>query len=903
MQILDIDYFLNTNKPVIRIFGKHENGTTCCVLYDKLMPYFYIKPKDVAEEKIMAALGAIKDIKEACVEEKFIPHGYQQEKTKVLKITMSNPQEVPVAREKIISSGIAENVFEADIMFKYRFMVDNGLWGMQWIEVDGIPEQKTVRSKSITFRANSIKPVDAVENAQLKYMAFDIECIPSDEKRPVDAKHDPIAMIAVSFSSEFRSTKSLVLVAKPFSGDDIKGFSSEKEMLEEFLNIIDGYDPDIMTGYNINSFDLPYITERLKQNKLSAKFGRCDKDVYSRTFGITQEFFVAGRVVVDPYQILKRDPWVKFHRYDLNTVAKKLLNEEKSGVAYTEMAGLWNGNRGDMLRFIEYARKDADLSLRILVEKGMMDKFFELSKISGVLLADVFGGQTRRVETMLMHEFKKRDFLMPAAPTRYALSSRVKERKEDELKGATVLEPKKGLHADGCVIVLDFKSLYPSLMITYNISPDSLLKTNHSNHKYHESPVNAKFIDQDIYTGIFPTVLARLLETRSNVKAIMKTKKGEEKRILNAKQLAIKDMSNSFYGYTGYVRARLYMIDVAGSITSYGRANLEKTKALVEKEFNVDVLYADTDSIFIKTNMTDLDEAKSFGKKISKYVTENLPGCLELQFEKIYRTFLILSKKRYAGWKFEQTPDGAWIDEIDMRGIETVRRDWCPLVTETMSDTLNIILKEGDVQKAIDNVKITIDKLKKGEIDLEKLTIIKGITQSPENYKGMLPHIELAKKLTKRNPYDAPKIGDRIGFVIVKGNDILSKRAEDPAFVKKNDIQLDSNYYIESQLFPPVERIFSSLGVEKSEVFGNGHQTSLSDLILGKKRVMKRDIGVKYDATKKEEKETVLGGWEGFACGSCNKTFSYPPIKGICDCGGEILVSYQGSVGKKVSID
>lgn len=502
---------------------------------------------------------------------------------------------------------------------------------------------------------------------------------------------------------------------------------------------------------------------------------------------------------------------------------------------------------------------------------------------------------------MLMHEFKKRDFLMPASPTRYALSSRVKERKEDELKGATVLEPKKGLHADGCVIVLDFKSLYPSLMITYNISPDSLLKDD-KNYKFHESPVGAKFIDQGTYTGIFPTVLSGLLETRSKVKAIMKTKKDDEKRILNAKQLAIKDMSNSFYGYTGYVRARLYMIDVASSITSYGRMNLEKTKILVEKEFGVEVLYADTDSVFIKTHITNLDDAKEYGKKISKYITDNLPGCLELQFEKIYRTFLILSKKRYAGWKFEQLPDGSWAEEIDMRGIETVRRDWCPLVTETMTKTLDIILKEGDVQKAIDNVKVTIDKLKNGEVSLDKLTIIKGITQSPENYKGILPHIELAKKLVVRNPYDAPKIGDRIGFVIIKGNDILSKRAEDPAFVKKNNIQLDSNYYIESQLFPPIERIFSSLGVEKSEVFGNGYQTSLSDLLLGKKRVMKRDIDVNYETTKKEEKETILGGWEGFVCGTCKKAFTYPPIKGVCDCGGEILVSYQGSVGKKVSV-
>ena len=180
----------------------------------------------------------------------------------------------------------------------------------------------------------------------------------------------------------------------------MRGFRIEKEMLEELLRIIDSYDPDIITGYNVNSFDLPYIIERLKQNKLPLSIGRCDKDAFSKTYGITQEFIVAGRVVVDPYQILKRDPWVKLHRYDLRTVAKQLLNEEKHGVAYSEMAELWNSTRQNMIKFIEYSRKDADLSMKLLIQKGMLDKFFELSKISGVLLQDTFGGQTKRIETM-----------------------------------------------------------------------------------------------------------------------------------------------------------------------------------------------------------------------------------------------------------------------------------------------------------------------------------------------------------------------------------------------------------------------------------------------------------------------------------------------------------------------
>ena len=164
----------------------------------------------------------------------------------------------------------------------------------------------------MSFRADSIKPLELSENVQLNYMAFDIECVPSDPRKPLDAKKDPIVMISLSFNPEFRNKKSLVLVGKPFSAGDVQGFATEKEMLEEFLRILDTYDPDVVTGYNINGFDFPYIMERLKQNKLPQNLGRSDKVTFSRTFGITQEYVITGRIVDDPYQILKKDPCIKF---------------------------------------------------------------------------------------------------------------------------------------------------------------------------------------------------------------------------------------------------------------------------------------------------------------------------------------------------------------------------------------------------------------------------------------------------------------------------------------------------------------------------------------------------------------------------------------------------------------
>ena len=1373
-QILDADYFLNGNKPVLRMFGKTEEGKSVCVLYDKYQPYFYVKCEN---PRNLAGVNAVR-IDEV---ERYLAIGYQENKTKLYRITLTNPQDVPKVKDQLINNKLVEAVYEADILFKYRFMIDKGIYGMQWIEADAEPVRTQV-SKISAYAANALRPIEESKNAPLRYMAFDIECVPSDARKPLDARTDQIIMISLHFYPDYREKKTLVLVAKPFQGEDSRGFSNEKEMLEEFLQIINNYDPDVLTGYNINGFDFPYIMERLKQNKLPQNLGRSDKNTFSRTLGITQEYVLTGRVVVDPYQILKKDPWVKFHRYDLNTVSRNLLNDGKLDMEYGEIGRHWNGSHGDVTKLVNYARKDAELSMRLVVDRGMLDKFVELAKISGLLLQDSMGGQTRRIDTMILHEYSKRDFVMPIAPTKSELIRRTKERDKQGLKGAIVLEPKKGLHSEGCVLVMDFKSLYPSIMRTYNVSPDTLTTMAEGTH---QSPSGVYFIDQKVREGILPNILTRVLEARSNTKRQMKVASGDEKRALNAKQLALKDIANSvhantdivvedasgnisvyeieeffnklsrnhktinlgdtevieltgwktlsvdrdkscfkplyaisrhkpkgdltriktkmgevaitddhsvmimegklsnrqrtskfnkltakggkavsendviaqvrhvqlpenggitfnwldflrslpeeetsdiclyvpkslglnkhdwlknrammisafngpmdsvslqnfaerqilrssegllinrvglttvgncglvpvyeptedgeilpdfyedfvnakeepnyytlsinsvrklpkfierhallafggahqghrkmpvcmqvteelaellgwfvaegstynknnasfkttisnankqnvariqylikkcfgynaslfnnditmgtkalylffrhlcgfhsyakqvpdlilnsnnkirsafirgyysgdgnakihrmntvskrlaaqlnlmlkenggvqhnafdgvyrisrrrtmrgnkivsgdlfgqqpkitrctpseyvydlsvrgtemfvtaqglvlhnsFYGYTGYIRARLYTIDVASTITAYGRKNLEKTKKLIEDNFGLEVIYADTDSAFVKTKTTDLDEARELGEKISKFVTGNLPGYLELEFEKIYRTFLILTKKRYAGWRFDKTDDG-WHDEIEMRGIETVRRDWCPLVSELMLKVLNIILMEGDLSKAIELVKVTIEDLRNGKIPLEKLTIIKGITKSVESYEGTLPHIELARKLTIRNPHNPPKVGDRLGFVIVKGDQMLSKRAEDPKYVEKNNIPLDSDYYVQSQLFPPVERIFTSVGVQKTEVFGTGRQMSLGDIMSGNKRVMKHNIEVKYSKP--------LDGWEEFLCKKCGKNYRRMPLNGACECGGELLIGYHGATSDKVTV-
>ena len=885
MQVLDCDYVMVNNKPIARLFGKTLDGKTTCAFFNGKLPYFYLHvPKKSEMFEVMAELeNAGMAVTTA---DKFLPVGYQEKTTKLLKITGTDPSKIPEMKDFAKKYGTP---YEADILYKYRFMIDNKIKGFDWINVDGKQEfTKTVKCRAI--EATSFKPIEAKPDAPLRYLALDIECV-TTENRIVEAESDPIIMISFAFNPEYKGKKTMVIVAKPHaSGEDVFGFSDEKEMMKKFLDIMDDYDPDIVTGYNINGFDFPYILKRLEVNQLPRSFGRTEKAGWSKKMAMGSISSLSGRVIVDPFEIIKNDPWIRFKRYDLRTVAKEMLGIEKLDVhGGTEMLELWNSKKfSDLKRFTDYCRRDSELALALVVDRGLLGKFVEMSKLSGLLLQDVLGGQTQRLECRLMHEFRDRNIVMPFKPEGEVMQLRVKEREEHALTGATVLEPETGFHTTGCTLVLDFKSLYPSLIAAYNICPTTLL-LNNEDKEHFESPIGAKFVKPSVKEGVLPKMVKDFMDSRSAAKKEMKlTNDPERKKILNNKQLALKTLANSLYGYTSYLRAKLYVMEVAGSITSFGRDNIMKTKGLIEDKYKYKVIYGDTDSIFVKTDTLDLEQAEKIGNDIASFVTSQLFG-LELQFEKLFKTFLILTKKRYAGLSFERNKDGGWKDKIEMKGIETVRRDWCELVTETMMSVLITILKEQDTTKASKYVRGIINDLMKGNISPDRLVVVKGITKSLASYDGVQPHVELAKKIMKRDPTRQNMVGERLGYVIIKGNELLSKRAEDPQYVKDNKLEIDSNHYLENQLLPPLERIFEACGIGKSELLEGSRQKSLFDMINAGKPL--------------PPERTILKDFDNVSCKKCSWTFRRPTLTGICpDCGSQIFFSKDGSIGNFVEL-
>jgi DNA polymerase I len=876
IQIIDVDYVLVDERPIVRIFGKTAEGESVCAFYEGYKPYFYAEGERARE--LMEKEPQVIDIEK--VSRKMVM-GYQDPR-EVYKITITNPARTPELRERLVAAGV--RAYEADILFKYRFMNDIGLKGLGWArlgEENGVSTETVSVGKCV--RAGSVEPIDRIEDVPLRLMAFDIECVPVRPGTIPEASRDPVVLISVVFSSPYRGARSVVLSTRP--GPGVTATSSEKEMLERFMDIVRGYDPDVLTGYNINNYDLPYMIDRMREHGIRPMLGRCNqKQANAKKLMARFRVSIIGRVIVDSFEIIKKD--YSLMRYGLDFVSERLLGERKEPVKMHEIERFWRGSPEEFARLVRYSQKDSVLAMALVQKLNLMDKYVALSKVSGTLLQDTLNsGETTRIENFLLREFNKAGYVLPCRPASREVSLRDGDKRK-ELKGGFVLEPEKGLHSD--VVVFDFKSMYPSIIRSFNICPTTIIKGKEVKNAI-ETVAGTRFVPKDVRVGIMPTILERLMKSRTEAKKKRtRTKDSFKKKAYDAEQWALKIMANAFYGHMGYARARIYDLDVANTITACGRDIIHKTKDSIEKEHGYKVVYGDTDSVMVKVDTDDLEKTRRVANKISREITEGLPGIIELEFEKVFKKFLPLTKKRYFAWRFEPSDDG-WKEGIEMKGVETVRRDWCELVSDTLKDVIDIILKGDDSMEAVSYFTDVVQKLVKNEIPMQKLVVTKTMTKAPKDYAGMQPHIELVKKLQTRNSGEIPGVGDRIGYVIVKGIGLLSKRAEDPSYVEERGIQVDSRYYIDNQLLPPVERIFAALGVSRSTLMGNGRQMDLMCIINNSQR------------PSKPVKEVPAAELGGFVCEKCSRFYRRVPLVGVCECGGRILFSHSGGTAEWVT--
>ena len=373
------------------------------------------------------------------------------------------------------------------------------------------------------------------------------------------------------------------------------------------------------------------------------------------------------------------------------------------------------------------------------------------------------------------------------------------------------MEPEKGLHED--IVVFDFRSLYPSIIVTHNIDPSALdCKCCKPSEATSVPELGYRFCKKR--RGFIPTTLERIIKERVKVKEEMKKHKRDsrEYRSLDAKQWAFKIIANSFYGMLGYPRARWYFKQCAESVTSFGRNYIYKTIEMA-KNAGFEVIYGDTDSLFCKLNGKSKKDATDFLKKVN----ESLPGIIELELEGFYKRGVFVTKKRYAMISED--------DRMVVKGLEFVRRDWAALAKKTQEAVLEAILRDGSKEKAAKIVREVTKNIFEGKVDLDDLIIYTQLTMPIEQYRAIGPHVAAAKKLRTKGAQIEP--GMIIAYIEAKGTGSISERAVPVEDFK--GMKYDADYYVENQVLPAVMRIMEVLGYNEADLkFEKEKQLSLA---------------------------------------------------------------------------
>uniref|UniRef100_A0A9J7XIY9 DNA polymerase delta catalytic subunit n=1 Tax=Cyprinus carpio carpio TaxID=630221 RepID=A0A9J7XIY9_CYPCA len=623
-QQIDLDYYLGSavagmpgqvqgKVPIVRMFGVTDSGNSVCCHIHGFAPYFYVPAPNgftsahLAEFQRELNSAVLKDMRSnkdniavtvlaVDITRKESMYNYHGNKPHdFLRITMAMPRLIAPAK-RLLEQGFkfanfatqSYQAYEANIDFEIRFMVDSDVVGCCWIE---LPKGKyRLREERSEGQTDSKYPgkVDVAWNdlvshpaegewqriAPLRVLSFDIECAGRKGVFP-EPEIDPVIQIASMVQRQgekepFIRTVFTLQSCASIVGSQILCFTQEKQLLQSWAEFVRTVDPDIITGYNIQNFDLPYLLNRaatLKVN-LFPYLGRVwgsksvlkDSSFQSKQMGRRENKTVnmEGRVQFDLLQVLLRD--YKLRSYTLNAVSFHFLQEQKEDVQHSIITDLQNGNEQTRRRLAVYCLKDAYLPLRLLQKLMCVINYMEMARVTGVPLTYLLSrGQQIKVVSQLLRQAMKQDLVMPVVRTEGG----------EDYTGATVIEPEKGYYSVP-ITTLDFSSLYPSIMMAHNLCYTTLLQKNQveklclSPEDFIKTPTGDLFVKSSVRKGLLPEILENLLSARKRAKAELKKETDPfKKQVLDGRQLALKISANSVYGFTGAQVGKLPCLEIS----------------------------------------------------------------------------------------------------------------------------------------------------------------------------------------------------------------------------------------------------------------------------------------------------------------------------------------------------
>ncbi|KAG9485684.1 hypothetical protein GDO78_008663 [Eleutherodactylus coqui] len=651
---------------------------------------------------------------------------------------------------------------------------------------------------------------------------------------------------------------------------------TERTLLGFFLAKIHKLDPDVIVGHDIYGFDLEVLLQRINLCKVPfwSKIGRLRRSTMPKLggrSGFAERNAACGRIICD-IEISAKE-LIRCKSYHLSELVHHILKNERILIPPEHIRNAY-GDSSQLLVLLENTLIDARFILQIMCELNVLPLALQITNIAGnVLSRTLMGGRSERNEYLLLHAFSENDFLVPDKPS-FKKSQQVvvdeeedmnvdqnknkKGRRKAAYSGGLVLDPKVGFY-DKFILLLDFNSLYPSIIQEYNICFTTVHRTAANAQNARESEEQDEIPElpnPDLEMGILPREIRKLVERRRHVKQLMKQPDLNPDMYLqyDIRQKALKLTANSMYGCLGFSYSRFYAKPLAALVTYQGREILLHTKEMVQK-MNLEVIYGDTDSIMINTNCNNLEEVFKLGNKVKSEVNKSYK-LLEIDIDGIFKSLLLLKKKKYAALIVEPTADGKYVTKQELKGLDIVRRDWCELAKMAGNYVISQILSDQPRDAIVENIQKKLmdigENVINGSISISQYEINKALTKDPQDYpdKKSLPHVHVALWINSQGGRKM-KAGDTVSYVICQDGSNLSasQRAYAPEQLQKQDnLSIDTQYYLSQQVHPVVSRICEPI---------DGIDSALIAAWLG---LDPSQFRVQQHYQKDEENEALLGG-------------------------------------------
>lgn len=617
----------------------------------------------------------------------------------------------------------------------------------------------------------------------------------------------------------------------------------ERMLLNTLLAQIQLQDPDIIIGHEFSGVTLDVLLHRMKDLRADhwSRLGRLRRPKWPN---LKQGFnlkLMSGRLVCDLASDAAKG-MITSTTWSLTEMCSTHLGIQREDLDPDDTASFFDQSAPTpdrLLSFIRHNEVDTFFHMALASKVQILPLTKQLTNLAGNAWSRTLnGGRAERNEYILLHDFHRQKYICPDKlnkSERLLLAKREQEEneeeedgnkkanstgKKDKYKGGLVFEPDRGL-CDKFVLVMDFNSLYPSIIQEYNIDFTTVDRKECNEHADDVDRM-PELPSSDVQQGVLPRLISTLVNRRRQVKNLMKDRNAPTSKQLqwNIKQLALKLTANSMYGCLGFEGSRFFARPLAALTTYKGREILTATKELAES-LGLKVIYGDTDSVMINTNVLQLDEARKIGMDFKRQVNEKY-RLLEIDIDAIFERMLLLQKKKYAAVKVEE--DGKRTTEI--KGLDMKRREYSMLSKNVSNYVLEQILSgeatENVVERIHEHLEIISQEVKADKMPLDDFIIYKRLSKKVNEYNEQasksLPHVQVARRMESRGV--SVRMGDVIPYIFCLGEDGSSSikgaqadRAFHPDEIRRkdSDLKVDFEHYLACQILPPIERLCESI--------------------------------------------------------------------------------------------